>query len=183
MTHERVPDAKQRLHVSADLRYIGQFHEVNILLTDADVETLDLDALAARFHARHDQLYGYAVPSAPMELVTLRLIAIGETEKPRLPEMPKQPPSSEHARKGTRRAYLPHIQDFAEIPVFDGDILAHGNFVSGPALIEQATTTVFVPNEYDMQCDALGSFTLFLKEHADEFLPLLERAQTESFAA
>lgn len=170
LTYERVSHEKQHLHFSADLRYVGQYHEVNVELLGTDLECLDLVSLAARFHARHDQLYGYAVPTTPMELVTLRLTAIGDTDKPRLPTMPKQPPSSEHALKGKRRVYLPHLRDFADAPVYDGDALANGNFVTGPALIEQATTTVFVPNEYDMQCDSLGSFTLFLKGRAGEFL-------------
>jgi N-methylhydantoinase A len=164
LTYEKVPSEKQRLVFSADLRYMGQFHEVSVALTEQDLAGPDLVALATRFHARHDQLYGYAVPTTPMELVTLRLTAIGITDKPRLPTMEKRPASSEHAIKGKRRAYLPHNQTFAEIPVYDGDALGYGNRLAGPALIEQATTTVFVPNEYDMECDALGSFTLFPKE-------------------
>lgn len=163
LTHEQVAPAKQQLLFRADLRYIGQFHEVSVPLEAHDLNNLDLNALAERFHARHDQLYGYAVPNAPMELVTVRLTAIGETEKPQLPRLPRQSPSSDHARKGTRRAYLPHVRDFGDVPVYDGDALTHGNSVAGPALIEQTTTTVFVPHEYDMTCDALGSFVLSLK--------------------
>jgi N-methylhydantoinase A len=176
--HERVPEPQQELAFSADLRYVGQYHEVNVPLTGADLEKLDRDALAARFHARHDQLYGYAVAGAQVELVTLRLTAIGATAKPHLPLLPKAAPDADHAFKGMRRAYLPHADSFAEIPVYDGDALTHGNFVAGPALLEQATTTVLVPNEYDMQCDALGSFTLFLKERADEFGMGAEQAET-----
>jgi N-methylhydantoinase A len=163
LTYERVPLDKQELYFTADLRYIGQFHEVRVALTDADLQSLNMDSLAARFHARHDQLYGYAVPTAPMELVTLRLTATGVTEKPRLPTMPKQPRGSEHAFKGKRRAYLPDTKAFADIPVYDGDKLAHGNQVQGPALIEQATTTLFLPSEYDMECDSLGSFVCSLR--------------------
>jgi N-methylhydantoinase A len=74
---------------------------------------------------------------------------------------------SAHALKGERRAYLPHVREFSDIPVYDGDALGFGNSVSGPALIEQATTTVFVPDEYEMTCDALGSFVLALKERVD----------------
>jgi N-methylhydantoinase A len=154
---------KHELYFTADLLYIVIFHEVRVALTDADFQSLNMDSLAARFHARHDQLYGYAVPTAPMELVTLRLTATGVTEKPRLPTMPKQPRGSEHAFKGKRRAYLPDTKAFADIPVYDGDKLAHGNQVQGPALIEQATTTLFLPSEYDMECDSLGSFVCSLR--------------------
>ncbi|HZQ06640.1 MAG TPA: hydantoinase/oxoprolinase family protein [Anaerolineae bacterium] len=176
LTQEHVPSNKQQLYFSADLRYIGQFHEVNVPLNESDWTQLDRDALAARFHARHDQLYGYSVPTTPIELVTLRLAAIGITDKLRLPTLPKQSASSEHALKGLRRAYLPHLRDFADVALYDGDALQHGNTVQGPALIEQATTTVFVPYEYDVMCDSLGSFALFLKERADDFVPMLDKS-------
>jgi N-methylhydantoinase A len=160
---ERVPAGRQHLQFSLDLRYVGQYHEVSLPLTPDDIQALDLDSVSARFHARHDQLYGYAVPNAPLELVTVRLTASGETDKPRLPRSVRQPADSSRALKGRRRAYLPSARDFAELPVFDGDALTFGNQVHGPALIEQVTTTTFVPAEYDVVCDALGSFVMTLK--------------------
>jgi N-methylhydantoinase A len=169
LSRERVPNERQHLNFSADLRYIGQYHEVNVSLSNDGTEALDLDRLASRFHARHDQLYGYSVTNAPLELVTLRLTAIGETEKPRLPTSARQAPLSEHTRKGKRRAYLPERRDFSEIPVYDGERLAFGNRVNGPALIEQTTTTIFVPTEYEVLCDALDSFNMFLKERSGDF--------------
>jgi N-methylhydantoinase A len=174
LTHEHVLPERQQLDFSADLRYVGQYHEVNVPLRAQDLDALDVAELAARFHARHDQLYGYSTQATPIELVTLRLSALGITDKPRLPTLPKQSASSEHARKGQRRAYLPHLDDFAEIAVYDGDALTHGNIVLGPALIEQATTTVFVPYEYDVLCDPLGSFALVLKESSDELIHKLK---------
>lgn len=169
LTSEGVPVEKQRLFFTADMRYVGQYHEVNVPLLENELVYVDSDAIAARFHLRHDQLYGYAVDTAPLELVTMRLTAIGETEKPKLPTTARQSADSQSALKGKRRAYLPDRHDFAALPVYDGDALVYGNRVEGPALIEQATTTVFVPTEYDVLCDALGSFVLYLKERAEEF--------------
>jgi len=166
---ERVPRERQRLHFSVDLRYIGQYHEVNVSLAPEEAVSPDLDALGGRFHARHDQLYGYSVPNSPVELVTVRLTAIGETDKPRLPRSERRPPDSSHVLKSHRRAYLPSARDFAELPVYDGDALCFGNRLSGPALIEQTNTTVFVPEEYELWCDPLGSFVLYLKTRAAEF--------------
>ncbi len=169
---ERVPRERQRLHFSVDLRYVGQYHEVSVSLAPEEALSLDLDALGGRFHARHDQLYGYSVPNSPVELVTVRLTAIGETDKPRLPRPPRserRPPDSSQVLKNHRRAYLPSRRDLAELPVYDGDALRFGNRLSGPALIEQTNTTVFVPEEYELWCDPLGSFVLYLKMRAAEF--------------
>jgi N-methylhydantoinase A len=166
---ERVPPERQHLRFSIDLRYVGQYHEVNVPLDLVEVNALDVSPAYERFHARHDQLYGYAVPGADVELVTIRLAATGETAKPCLTRQQRAAAGSRHALKGRRRAWLPGQHDFADVPVFAGDDLQFGNQLDGPALVEQATTTVFVPAEYRLACDVLGSFVLFLKSRADEF--------------
>jgi N-methylhydantoinase A len=169
LSAEHVPAERQHLHFSVDLRFVGQHHEVNVSLLPAEEASLDVAVLAERFYARHDQLYGYAVPGAPVELVTLRLAAIGETDKPRLPRAQRRLAGSVQALKGKRRAYLPGQRAFEEVPVFDGEALDFGSQLEGPALIELETTTIFVPEEYRVLCDPLGSFALYVKSRAAEF--------------
>ena len=169
LTAEQVAPERQHLHFSLDLRSVGQFHEVNVPLSQQEVQAIDQAAIATRFHARHDQLYGYSVPETPLELVSVRLTAIGETNKPRLPRQKHQPVDSEHARQGQRRVYLPDRQAFDRVSIYNGDQLNYGNQVAGPAIIEQVTTTIFVPTEYELRCDSLGSFIIFLRDRANEF--------------
>jgi N-methylhydantoinase A len=169
LSAEHVPPERQHLRFALDLRYVGQYHEVNVPIGPVEVEALPIAALAERFHARHDQLYGYAVPGAPVEMVTVRLTALGETLKPRLPSGQRRAASSAHALKGQRQAYLPAERAFAAVPVYDGAALDFGSQLDGPALVELETTTVFVPGEYRLMCDPLGSFALFLKSRAAEF--------------
>ena len=109
------------------------------------------------------------MPEASLELVSIRLTAIGETDKPHFPQQKRQPSSSEHALSGERQVYLTDRGTFGAVPVYNGDRLAYGNRVNGPAIIEQVTTTIFVPTEYEVICDVLGSFTMFLKDRAGEF--------------
>ena len=166
---EQIPAGCRKLLFSLDLRTVGQFHEVNIPLRSQEIEALDRAAITARFYARHDQLYGYSVPETTLELVSIRLTAIGETDKPRVRRQERRPPASDHALRGQRRVYLPDRQDFDSVPVYDGDDLNHGNHVTGPAIIEQVTTTIFVPSAYSVVCDPLGSFAVYLTDRADEF--------------
>lgn len=169
LTAEHVVPAKQRLLFSLDLRSVGQFHEVNIPLRPDEIEALDRPAISTRFHTRHDQLYGYSLPQTPLELVSIRLTAIGQTDKPRLQRQERRSPADEHSLRGQRQVYLPRRQDFETVPVYDGNELHYGNRVAGPAIIEQVTTTIFVPSEYAVVCDSLGSFAMFLQDRADEF--------------
>jgi N-methylhydantoinase A len=53
----------------ADLRYHGQSFELTVPLGDG---------LAARFHVAHEERYGYADPSRPLELVAVRTAEIRE---------------------------------------------------------------------------------------------------------
>jgi len=175
LSFERVPRDRQRLSFSADLRYIGQYHEVNVPMTSIEIESLDRGALSARFHARHDQLYGYSAPGAPLELVSVRLTAVGQTDKPRLPVSERRTADSRQALKGRRPVYQSGVRRFADVPVYNGDALSFGNRLEGPALIEQVTTTVFVPAEYDVICDSLGSFAMIWRERAEEFVARILR--------
>jgi N-methylhydantoinase A len=152
LSSEGVPRERIALHFTADLRYVGQFNEVEV--------TRDADMVGA-FHARHDALYGYSMPGAPVELINLRVSARGETDKPRLEESEPGGEDPSAALKGRREAYFDG--DFVEVPVYDGLALVHGNAVSGPAIVEQPTTTIVVPGDFDLRCDAFDNYLVHQK--------------------
>jgi N-methylhydantoinase A len=160
LTSDGIRPEKRRLEHAVDLRYLGQYHEVTVELPAAVLEDFDRDAIAAAFHAAHDRLYGYhlAAEETAIELVNLRLSAIGVTEKPPLAAQPEMGPDPAPAHKGRRRVFLPEARSFAEVPVFDGERLAHGMRIPGPAIVEQVNTTLFLPPGHDLACDGGGSF-------------------------
>ncbi|MDE2614062.1 MAG: hypothetical protein KGL78_11515, partial [Burkholderiales bacterium] len=71
------------------------------------------------------------------------------------------------ALKGRRSIYVPETRAYAELPVYDGHRMRHGNRIDGPALVEQETTAIFVGASFDCVVDALGSFVLFAKGRED----------------
>jgi len=151
------------------MRYVGQFHEVAVPVELDEVSSEAFAQVEERFHALHDRLFGYAVPGQAIEIINLRLTVVGQTTKPQLTAAQRATSPSEHARVGSRRAYLPDVRDFASVPVFDGARLAFGNTVMGPALIDQPATTVFVPTGYEMMCDRFGSYAMYVNDRRDEF--------------
>ena len=81
---EGVARAKIVVGYSADLRYVGQFNEVEVPVTgNGTVRNADLAQLVDQFHARHDTLYGYSMQGTPVELINLRVTGRGLTPKPR----------------------------------------------------------------------------------------------------
>jgi N-methylhydantoinase A len=84
--------------------------------------------------------------------------------------MKKGKADSSASLKGHRPVYIPSVKFFREIPVYDGETLVYGNRGEGPAIIEQVTTTTFVPPEYDFIVDAAGTYSIYLRDTANEYL-------------
>lgn len=161
---ERIPEDRRLYRFSLDLRYVRQYHEVNVSVTLEDLRALYDEAMKEAFHSQHDRLYGYSLreEGTEVELVNLRLSAIGVTEKPALKKEAYKGKDPGNCFKGTRPVFIPSQRDFSVVPVYDGDTMGHGQGMKGPAIIEQINTTIFVPPEYEVECDAYGSYLLSL---------------------
>jgi N-methylhydantoinase A len=155
------PERRRFLH-SLDLRYVGQYHEVSVAVTAVQLREGDWQAIRAAFHDRHDRLYGYALrdEGAGVELVSVRLCALGDTDKPPLAHEAVADADAGHALKGRRGVFQPEAGDFAPTPVYDGDRLHHGNRLDGPAIVEKVTTTIFVPAGFTLAVDSFGGCVL-----------------------
>jgi N-methylhydantoinase A len=167
---EQIPeDAIQHIY-SVDLRYVKQYHEVNVEIARKDIEDGNVERLASRFHPEHNRLYGYSLEEqrTPVELINLRLLSVGKTVKPQFSKEEFMGTDPSKAFKKKRNVFIPLEEMFAEVPVYDGHKMKCGNRVEGPAVIEQVNTSTFVTPEYNVLCDRYGSYTVFLKEKEKE---------------
>ena len=125
---------------SAEMRYGEQIFEVAVPLDGIDLDAPDLVArMAAAFHDRHEELYTYALRDQEAVLVNARVAVIGEM--PALPQEPDLATRVAAAPCGERKIYLGGP---LQAPVYDFDALAPAQIISGPAIIELATTTVLL---------------------------------------
>jgi N-methylhydantoinase A/oxoprolinase/acetone carboxylase beta subunit len=139
-----VPPSERALHAAADLRYRGQAFELLVPWPEAP----ELPPLLARFHAMHRARFAYAEEAAPVEIVTLRLSAIGR--------LPKPPIAGDAAVagdpvRGTRRVAG------AEWPVLDRDALIAAE---GPAILEESFSTHLLPPGWRATRAAEGALIL-----------------------
>ena len=51
---EGIPENRIEHIYALDLRYLKQYHEVNVEITSAEIQHLDLSAISARFHKKHN---------------------------------------------------------------------------------------------------------------------------------
>jgi N-methylhydantoinase A len=159
LAEEGVPEERRSIVASADLRYSGQHHEVSISFPPHDLG--HLERIEQAFHRRHEELYGFASPGKPMEIVNLHATVLGR-RKP----FPLEPPSvdgREAPRRGSRRIYLRGVRSLEEVEVLDGDRIAPGQWAAGPVVVDTRTTTIVVPETFDIAFDASGSFVLTRK--------------------
>jgi len=166
---ENIPEERVEYIYSLDMRYVKQYHEVNVEVTWEEVERRDFESMARKFHPEHNKLYGYSLEEqgTPIELINMRVLCIGKTEKPEfmVDDYTGEDPSPAFKKK--RRAFLPRQKRFTSVDVFDGFKLHYGNRIEGPAIIEQVNTTTFVTPEYSILVDKYGSYTMFLKEREE----------------
>ena len=167
---EHIPENAIQHIYSLDMRYIKQYHEVNVEIRKENLEKGDLVSIVRSFHPEHNRLFGYSLEEekTPIELINLRLLSVGRTVKPRFKQEKYDKKDPEKALKMKRKVYLPLLEQYVDIPVYDGHKLRYGNKVAGPALIEQVNTTTFVTPEYNVLCDRYGSYTMYLKTRENE---------------
>jgi len=170
LASEGIAESETEYRYSLDLRYVKQYHEVEVEVCAQEVESFDMESMVKRFHPAHNSLYGYSLEDqgTPVELINMRLVCIGRTEKPRFHQQEHSGEEPSRAYKGRRQVYLPLQKCFEEVPVFDGLALQYGNRIEGPAIIEQVNTTTFLTPEFNVLTDKFGSFTMYLKDREED---------------
>ena len=131
-----------RLARAAAVRYVGQSFEIDVKW-DGRFEK--------SFHALHKERYGYADRSRPTEVVSLRLRAVGVTDKPRLQRAAARGEQSP-APASMARVYL--TERPARVPVYEREGLRAGARFNGPAVITEYSSTTLVPSGWNVEVDA-----------------------------
>lgn len=181
LEREGIPKDRVKITFTADVRYEGQLLEINVPLPMSEAgDTFseeDIPKLIDNFHKKHEGLYAYSIPGANCELFALRVRAEGVTEKPVFKESEFAGADAAKALRGTRNAFFD--SGFISTPVYDGLKIGHGNVVPGPAIIDEPTTTVVVPPDYELVCDRYSNYILHPKGTTVE--ALLERMRRKAY--
>jgi N-methylhydantoinase A len=163
MAKEGIVEKRQRFEFSLDVRHRGQINEVELLLPFDRLPQDYEHRLRAMFTLRYEKLYGRgsALAGAQLEIVVARLRARALTPRPKLVRDTRNSRTMPAAAKRPARSiYWPDLGRFRNTPVYDGEELATGNRIPGPAIVETADTTVVVHPGRTLRLDALGNFEI-----------------------
>jgi N-methylhydantoinase A/oxoprolinase/acetone carboxylase beta subunit len=132
----------------ADLRHVGQGHEIVVELPWPRLAAVDLEReMKPRFYSSYAELYGHAHPHLQVEITACRLRASGPRPRVILPPAPAGNRSADVALKGTRSAFFAERGGYVETLVYDRYGLPSGVSFPGPAIVEERdSTAVVVPD-------------------------------------
>lgn len=133
LENEGVFSDQVEIEQSLDMRYKGQSYELNI--------PYSVDFISA-YHNAHDTEYGYSYPDKPIEIVNLRVRAIGKVPQISLPPMNET--VNESIPEAIKHTSIEFSYGSALVPVYDFSRFLPGNSLVGPALIVSADTTILI---------------------------------------
>ncbi|CEJ12787.1 Acetophenone carboxylase gamma subunit [bacterium YEK0313] len=144
---------------SLDMRYVGQVHECTVDIESFTIDESTIERVKDAFHARHAELYTYSERHNPVEVVNIESTLFGHIDRPKPPRL-GEGAAAEAAIKEHRPLIFSADGEAREAPVYDGARLGAGASLTGPAVIEEPTTTIVVEPGWTARVDVSGSYIL-----------------------
>ena len=144
---------------SLDMRYVGQVHECTVEIGDLEITEANMATIRDAFHKRHEELYTYSEPHNAVEAVNVESTIYGRIEKPARSSIAASD-GVENAMKAHRDLILSADGEAVSAPVYDGNKLGAGDSLSGPAVIEEDTTTLLVAPDWHAELHESGVYVL-----------------------
>lgn len=146
---EAISPQHRHLVRSADVRYVGQSYELTVELAPGSPETA-IASIPDRYAVRYADVYGYTHQGGHLEIVNLRVQAVGATPKP---DLHGSVAAAEGTPQPVRQREVRHGGQQRPIPIYRRADLAQGHRLTGPAIITQYDTTTFVPAGFRIRVD------------------------------
>jgi N-methylhydantoinase A len=143
------------------LRYRGQAFELTVPWGEVPTDEGGIGEICQRFHAQHAQRFSYANREDTVELVTLRLTAIGRMARPRI--FNEEPSSADGAAAGRRRVYVDG--QWLDVAAWRRDAIGGSLRIFGPAIVEEDYTAIYVAPGWSL---TLGRDGHLVAAHSEE---------------
>ena len=143
-----IPEENWEFRYSIDMRYGHQAYELTVPVDNSELEAGALDAIAERFHAQHFTTYDYNAPDEPIQLVNMRVSAIGKFGADFIASRNSPANGSGSISARSQREVYFKESGGTSCPVYDRGDLYAGAEIQGPAIIQESSSTVIVyPNQ------------------------------------
>lgn len=152
LAEEAFAEVKQELQFALDARYRGQSHYIPISLNVLDGGAMD--EFIDKFHAAHEDQFGYRLDNHQVEIVNVRLKAVCYVNKGKA-ALRSAGGSLEGAKLDTRKVFFGKAWE--DTPVYRRALIPAEVPFNGPAIVEEMSgTTVILPAQ-TAEVDAFGN--------------------------
>ncbi len=159
LARDGIAERDMRLLRFMDVRYVGQSYELRLPVPHGKLSRKDLEEIIVAFHEEHERVYGHAERTEPVEMVNLRLEAIGVIVKPRLKRLNKADRPADNAVIHVRNVYF-RDEGLVSCKVYDRRKLLSGHVIEGPAIVEEHDSTTVILPGYSAEVDELGNLII-----------------------
>lgn len=142
---------------TADLRYVGQEHTLNVAFNTNEIDANSLKQLRDGFDQLHYSIYGHNNPNDPVEIVNVRLTGLGKLKRV-LKEKAEILVSTEPMPYKINQTIF--YGKKYESNIYDRRELLPGHKFMGPAIIEELTATTVVPPGYEVSVDGFNNLLI-----------------------
>jgi N-methylhydantoinase A len=153
LARANVPPARRQFERSVDARYARQSYELAVPVQAGALDRARLMQIAEAFHDLHRRTYGHDNRSEPVQIVNVRVTAIGAIPPLAVRDTPAAP--GNNAVKSRRPLWFRATGE-VEAEVFDRARMPAGLAAQGPAVIESLESTILVPPGWRARMDEAG---------------------------
>jgi N-methylhydantoinase A len=155
-----VKDKDIVIKYEADMQFGGQVHATTVYLPNKEYGDDLNEEITGLFVSQYEKLFGAesAAVSSGVEILNYRVIGLGITVKPVIEKKEVSKASVKDAFKSERKVFLPMLNDYADVEVYDGSKLYTGMSVSGPAIVEMVDTTILLIPGNELTVDVYDNF-------------------------
>ena len=148
-----------QINATVSMRYLGQNYEEEI---PVDLDTLRQQGLATlftAFHQHHEQRYGYQIAGETIELVALKVAAVGPMPKPSIRGTGADHKAASGQPFAIRQVYFKE-NGWVDCPIDWRNDLPVGALFTGPAIVEELGCTTLLEPGQQLQIDAAGILSI-----------------------
>jgi len=156
-----VMKAKVSVARAADMRFVGQGFELVTELPRGPYDRKSLEKIRAAFTAEYQRTFGHVPPVADVEIINIRVAVSVPVAKGKL-NVASGGGLRARPLKGRRKAWVGSQSKFTALPVYDRYALNIGARIVGPAIIEEAFSTLIVPPRARAHVDRAGNLIVEL---------------------
>ena len=138
-----------------DMRYAGQAYDLGVAIPDELRLNPEAEGILELFHREHERIYSFRDLESGVEVTTQRIRVIGRIPPVTIPDVE----TGTRAKAGDKRRVF-NQGKYLDVPVYLRREMGRGQRVTGPAILEQRDSTVWILPDWTAEIDRIGNILI-----------------------